>query len=499
MITKKRVVIVGAGPAGLTAATTCIERGHLVHVIEQDSTYVGGISRTVQWKGFRFDIGGHRFFSKNRRIVEWWRRRLGSDFITVERQSRIFYGGRFYDYPLKPFQALWNLGPFKSLQCVLSYVKARLKPIRPERSFSDWVTNRFGKVLFDVFFQTYTEKVWGMPCGQISADWAAQRIKNLSLLNAITSALGFGASGVTTLIDRFEYPRLGPGMMWETTRNDILEAGGLVSMGMRVQRFEMVEQRVRAVIAVDELGSRHRIEAEEFIVSMPMRDLVNAIIPAAPNAVLEAARSLRYRDFITIAVVLDRSNLFTDQWIYIHDPGVKVGRIQNFNNWSAEMVPYAGVTCLGLEYFCSEGDELWEMSDDALLELARADLATLKVTLDAQVLDGCVVRTPKAYPVYDDDYASAVRTIAEYVSTIDNLQVAGRNGMHRYNNQDHSMATGMIAAENIGAAIKSDPYGVNAEAIYHEESSTIPDGRMVPRRLAMTSSHPSKRARVATT
>lgn len=488
------VVVAGGGPAGLTAAAELVENGCRVDVMEKDPDYVGGIARTVHYKGYRFDIGGHRFFSKSQEITDWWKRRLPDDFIRVRRLSRIFYNGKFFDYPLKAMNAFWNLGPLNSFLCALSYAKVRVFPIRPERSFQDWVTNRFGKRLFSIFFKTYTEKVWGMPCDQISADWAAQRIKGLSLLSAVWHALvpqkGRGKNGkvVKTLIDEFEYPRLGPGMMWEKTREDIRQAGSDVHHGLEVMRIEREGHRAKAMVTRDLQGSEKRWEADAFMVSMPLQETVRKMDPPLPDEVQEAAGRLKYRDFLTVALMVRRSGLFPDNWIYVHDPGVKLGRIQNFNNWSAEMIPEEGVTCLGLEYFCFEGDGLWTMADENLIALGKMEIDQLGLVNADEIFDGAVVRMPKAYPVYDDDYQGAVEIIRKALSGFENLEVAGRNGMHKYNNQDHSMMTALLAARNLMGA-DYNVWNVNTDAEYHEEGDSggkgeaDQAGRMVPQRI----------------
>lgn len=466
----KRIVIVGAGPAGLTAAAELIEHGHRVVVLEKDPEYVGGIARTAHYKGYRFDIGGHRFFSKSDEVTKWWQKRLPNDFIKVNRLSRIFYNSKFFDYPLKAFNALFGLGVWTSTLCVLSYVKARIVPIQPEKSFADWVSNRFGKRLFNIFFKTYTEKVWGTPCDQISADWAAQRIKGLSLLNAIWNAIvpkRKGDTKIKTLIDQFEYPRLGPGQMWEKTRDDIRQSGNQVLLGMNVVRIHRDGNRVLSVVTRDAAKNETEWAADEFIISMPLRETVRAIVPSLGQGAQDAANKLAYRDFLTVALMVKKANLFPDNWIYVHDPGVKLGRIQNFNNWSPEMVPGENVTCLGLEYFCFENDELWSMSDADLVALGTRELAQLGLVNAADVFDGAVVRMPKAYPIYDPDYNQTVETLKNAIGELENLQVVGRNGMHKYNNQDHSMMTALLAARNIDGA-KYNLWQVNTDAEYHE-------------------------------
>ncbi len=485
----RSVVVIGAGPAGLTAATELLKHNFKVTVLEKDPEYVGGIARTVRYKDYRFDIGGHRFFSKSAEITAWWRDRLPGEFIKVPRMSRIFYRGKFFDYPLKAMNALFGLGIFTSIACVLSYAWRKLSPIKPEKSFQDWVTNRFGDKLFAIFFKTYTEKVWGMPCQEISADWAAQRIKGLSLTTAIWNALipqkqKEGAEVVKTLIDTFEYPRLGPGMMWEKATADVSAAGGRVVMGEEVLKIRHVDGRIQSVATKDRAGLERDWTAASFFVSMPLREHVLAYDPPLPPAAVAAAKRLQYRDFLTVALMVRGENLFPDNWIYIHDPSVKLGRIQNFNNWSKEMVPGSNTTCLGLEYFCFFGDGLWTMPDADLIELGKSELAKLGLVNPADVFDGSVVRMEKSYPVYYPGYTEDVDTIREALGAFSNLQLAGRNGLHKYNNQDHSMMTALLGARNL-AGEHWDVWKVNTDAEYHEEGEAGAEkGRLVPRPLA---------------
>jgi protoporphyrinogen oxidase len=471
---KKHVLIIGAGPAGLTVGAELVKAGYRVTVFEKDPAYVGGLARTVQHNGFRFDIGGHRFFSKNPLVTAWWRERLPGDFLKVRRLSRIYYDGKYFNYPLKALNAFWNLGSWTSFRCLASYIRARLFPVMPETSFQDWVSNRFGKVLFELFFKTYTEKVWGTPCDQISADWAAQRIRNLSIASAIGNALrpGFLApkTDIKTLIEEFEYPRMGPGMMWENVRDGILAAGGSVLMGHDVIALNHKDGRIVSVTARDMAGQERSFEADYVIATCPLRETVCAFHPSLPSAVVEAAQRLRYRDFITVIVIIEKDRLFPDQWIYVHSPEVKLGRIQNFNNWSPFMVPAPGVTCLGLEYFCNEGDETWSASEQTLVALAKRELGVLGLLGAERVLDTCVVRMPKTYPVYTPDYAETVQTIRDHLAPFKNLQVIGRNGMHKYNNQDHAMMTAMFAAKNIRGETW-DIWRVNADAEYLEDGN----------------------------
>ncbi len=477
-------VVIGAGPAGLTAAYELERHGIVSTILEADTERVGGISQTAQYKGYRFDIGGHRFFSKNKDVEELWSDWLESDMISVPRMSRILYGGKYYDYPLKAMNAFLNLGPVETVKCVLSYFYARLFPRTPERSFEDWVINRFGNRLFSIFFKTYTEKVWGIPCNEISADWAAQRIKNLNLLNAALNALGIRSKKdgvIKTLIDEFRYPRLGPGMMWERVADNLTEAGCTLKMGERVEKISWEPGRVLSVRTASQT-----YEGNAFFSTMPMRQLIEGLDPPAPQEVLAAARGLKYRDYLTVVLILNKDNLFPDNWIYIHEPSVKVGRIQNYGNWSKEMVPDPGCSGLGLEYFCDVGDSLWDMSDSELVELGLKELVHLGLARPEHLKDGTVVRMPKAYPVYDDHYADHVAVIRKFIEEqIPNLQVIGRNGMHRYNNQDHAMWTGILAARNSLGQGPYDLWRVNADAEYHEEDrGEVSEGRLVPSRLS---------------
>ena len=471
------VAIIGAGPAGLTAGYLLTKQGFSVAIIEKDETYVGGISRTVEHEGYRFDIGGHRFFSKSQQVVDLWNEILPDDFIQRPRMSRIYYEGKFYSYPLRAFEALWNLGIVRSTWCMISFAKAQVFPNKAVKSFEDWTVNQFGHKLYSIFFKTYTEKVWGMPCDEMSADWAAQRIKGLSLWSAVIDglkrSLGLNKAPndgmqTKTLLESFRYPRLGPGMMWDAARDKVLASGkGEVLMGHALKQLASDGHGGWRLTASHD-GGETVIKARHAISSAPMRELATRLHPLPQSSL--AAAQLRYRDFLTVALKIRSDDLFPDNWIYIHDSKVKVGRIQNFRSWSPEMVPDAGVACVGLEYFCFEGDGLWSMSDDGLIELATREMAILGLVSAEQVIGGTVVRQEKAYPVYDEDYASHVAAMREELEgKYDSLHLVGRNGMHRYNNQDHAMMTAMLSVENIKAGSRVyDIWCVNEDAEYHE-------------------------------
>jgi protoporphyrinogen oxidase len=486
-------LIIGAGPAGLTCAYELTKERQRVAVVEADPRYVGGISRTVEYKGYRFDIGGHRFFSKSQEIEDLWTEILGADLLERPRLSRIYYRKHFFSYPLKPVEAFTKLGPWESLRCLYSYAQARLNSRVPAQNFEEWVSQRFGRRLYEIFFRTYTEKVWGMPCTEISADWAAQRIKGLSLSAAVLNALGSylreqksGEEQIKTLIRSFRYPRLGPGMMWEKCAAMVQQQGGKIHMGKRVAELRYSPaQSVWHVTAEDAEGNRLKLQARHVVSSMPIQQLGACLQPAPGPAAALAAQSLRYRDFITVALIVDDLHPIADNWIYIHEPGVKVGRIQNFKSWSPELVPEPGKACYGLEYFCFAGDGMWNKSDAELIHLAKREFAQIGLAPKAAIHDGCVVRQPKAYPVYDADYQNHIETFRQEVeSSYPNLHLVGRNGMHKYNNQDHSMMTALLTARNIlaGGPIY-DVWSVNEDAEYHEEQSAS-GLRAVPVRLS---------------
>jgi len=472
-----KAVIIGAGPAGLTAAYELSKNKQPVVVLEADPLYVGGISRTVTYKGFRFDIGGHRFFSKSREVEDLWTEILGPDMLDRPRSSKIYYRGQFYSYPLKPFDALSKLGIIESTLCMLSFAKARALPTKDPKSFEDWVVNQFGQRLFNIFFKTYTEKVWGMSCREISADWAAQRIKGLSLGSAIKNAIlpqrtpKDRTKVVKTLIDTFRYPRRGPGMMWEDCADRVRSMGGAVLLGRRVTgcRYDAASRTWTVTVRRSD-GGEEQFSGKHVISSMPIRELIALIEPKLPGEVLRSAGSLRYRDFLTVGLILHERNRFGDNWIYIHDPGVKMGRVQNYKSWSPEMVPDPESACYGLEYFCFEGDGLWTTPDSELIALATKELQQVGLADAGDVLDGCVIRQPKAYPVYDDDYKQHVDVVRRGIeSHCPNLHLVGRNGMHKYNNQDHAMMTALLAARNIIAGkMDYDVWAVNQDAEYHE-------------------------------
>ena len=463
------VVVIGAGPAGLTAALRLCQADVEVTVAEASSA-IGGISQTVERDGWRFDLGGHRFFTKVPEVEAFWHEVLpAEDFLLRPRMSRILYRGKLFDYPLKPFNALFGLGLLEAIRCVLSYALVRLRPPKDQSNFEGWVAARFGWRLYRIFFQTYTEKVWGVPATDIQADWAAQRIKNLSLLNAVTSAFGLGRDRgqITTLIEEFQYPRLGPGMMWERCRDLVVGLGGDVRMSSPVERVLHSGGHAHTVV----LAGGERLPASAVVSTMAMPELVRAMDPPAPAHVLAAAAGLSFRDFLTVALVVPASAGFPDNWIYIHEAGVRVGRVQNFGSWSPELVK-DGYTCLGLEYFVSEGDDLWESADADLIALGRRELAQLGLVADSEIEAGYVVRVPKAYPVYDEGYAERVDVLRAWLTeTVPNVHPVGRNGMHRYNNQDHSMLTAMLTVDNLVTGSSHDVWTVNVEEDYHETVS----------------------------
>jgi protoporphyrinogen oxidase len=459
------VIIGGAGPAGLTAAHELVQNGVPPLVLEA-ADQVGGLARTEVWQGYRIDIGGHRFYTKDPEVQELWEDLLGADFLRRRRLSRIYFNRRFYQYPLSLANVIGNLGIIESLRIVASYVGAQLRPLHPEETFEQWVVNRFGHRLFNTFFKTYTEKVWGIPCAEIRAEWAAQRIKGLSFTTAVANAL-FRRRNVRSLIEEFHYPRLGPGQMWERCRDRVEALGGRVLLRTPLRGFRWEGRRVTAV-RVGEGENVRELEAVHYISSLPLDRLVLTMDPPPPTRILQAARGLRYRDFILVALVVNRSQLFPDNWVYVHAPEVRVARIQNFKNWSPDMVPDPTRTCLGMEYFCTRDDDLWRTEDTRLVELAARELEQLGLAQSVDVEKGCVIRQPKAYPIYDGDYRGHLRVLQDFLAGFENLQTIGRNGMHRYNNQDHSMLCGLFAARNV-LGTGYDLWAVNTERSYYEE------------------------------
>lgn len=491
-MSRESSIIIGAGPAGLTAAYELGKRGMTSTVIEA-SDQVGGISKTVNYRGYRFDIGGHRFFSKVPLINELWHEILEEEFLLRPRISRIYYNQRFFNYPLKPLNALAGLGPLESFLIGLSYIKAKFFHVQDEKTFEQWVSNRFGYRLYRIFFKTYTEKVWGMPCNEISADWAAQRIKNLSLKEAVRNALlgatqGKDGTTISSLIEQFHYPRLGPGLMWERCRGLIERQGSQTIQGVKVERVRHRHGLVDCVQGRGAAGETLEYDGRHFVSSMPLRELVQALDPLPPEDVLKAAQALRYRDYLTVVLVIDRESVFPDNWLYVHSPEVKLGRIQNYKNWSPYMVPDSSRTSLGLEYFLWDTDEMWTWSDERLIELGIRECAQIGLIDPREVKDGTVVRMKKAYPVYDQTYQDSVATIRHYLESFSNLQTIGRNGLHRYNNQDHSMLTGVYAASNI-LGEQHDVWAVNTEKEYHEEERVATphaSDRLVPTRVSVS-------------
>ncbi len=496
---RRPVLVIGGGPAGLTAAHQLAESGDPVVVVEEDSV-VGGISRTVERDGWRFDIGGHRFFTKVKPVEEFWHRVLPpEDFLLRPRMSRIFYDGKFYDYPIKLGNALSNLGVIEAVRCGLSFLWVRLRPPKDVTTLEGYIVSNYGWRLYEHFFKTYNEKLWAVSASEISADWGAQRIKGMSLWTAVWEPIRSSLRGkrrdrskqVTSLIDEFQYPKYGPGMMWESCAEQIVSMGGTLRMETSATTVH-VEDGAAGAVTVRSAAGEERIPVSHVISSMPFTSLARIVDPPVPEEVAAAAADLRYRDFLTVALVVPEERGFPDNWIYIHSPDVKVGRIQNFGSWSPYMVK-DGRTCLGMEYFVFEGDDLWTREDDELIALGTNELAAIGLVDPADVESGYVVRMPKAYPVYDDVYRDNVDVIRRWFEKhASNVHPVGRNGMHKYNNQDHSMYTAMLTVENIRGA-HHDIWSVNVEEEYHEvddarsdkgTGGTGRDAPVIPRRAA---------------
>jgi protoporphyrinogen oxidase len=463
----RTVVVIGGGPAGLTAGYE-LTKFDLRPVVLEAQPIVGGLASTQTYKGFYFDMGGHRFFTKAEAVRKMWDEVLGGQFLLRPRLSRIYYNGKFFYYPLRPLNALRGLGVVQSLLVLLSYFWWQLFPSRQENTFAEWVTNRFGRRLFRTFFETYTEKVWGISCTELKAEWAAQRIKDLSLKSALLSMFVKPQKTIKSLIEEFHYPRLGPGMMWNAVKAEIEQRQGTVRLNSEVVRINRTGRRIDSVVVKSD-GREELMPGDDFISSMPVTELIKRLDPPAPPEVLAAAHHLKYRDFLTVVLIVNKAHIFDDNWIYIHDPQVKVGRIQNFKNWSPDMVPDPGKTSLGLEYFCTEGDAVWVMPDRDLIEQGKREVERISLARAADIEDGCVVRVPKAYPVYDADYRDYLATVRQFVDGLENLQTIGRNGLHRYNNQDHAMLTGMLAVRNTMLGQRNDLWSVNTDQEYHEE------------------------------
>jgi protoporphyrinogen oxidase len=484
-----RIAVIGAGPAGLTAAYELGKAGFPATVLESDSV-VGGISRTVERDGWRFDLGGHRFFTKVRAVEELWHEILpDGDFLLRPRMSRIYLNGKFFDYPLKAFNVLRTLGVIEAFRCLFSYLWVKIHPPKDQTTFEGWTAARFGWRLYRMLFKTYTEKVWGVDATEIQADWAAQRIKNLTFFNAAMNAIlpKRNQKDITSLIEEFEYPKLGPGMMWERCTELVEKDGGRVLLEAPVTRIEHRDGKATSVhYGGANAGS---VPVTAVISSMPLPHLLKAMDPPVPDEVRKAADEIHFRDHMSVALVVPAEDAFPDNWIYVHDPIARLGRIQNFGAWSPYMVK-EGKTCLGLEYFVFEGDELWTMDDEDLIELGKHELSLLGLVDPTRVEAGYVVRMPKAYPTYDERYRENVEIMKHWLGEhARNVHPVGRNGMHKYNNQDHSMYTAMLTVDNILHSAGHDIWSVNVEAEYHEEVAdaggdrTGRDAPIIPRQV----------------
>ncbi|GAB4009699.1 MAG: NAD(P)/FAD-dependent oxidoreductase [Bdellovibrio sp.] len=469
----KRATIIGAGPAGLTAGYLLQKNGYEVVILEKDSTYVGGLARTVVKDGYRFDIGGHRFFTKSDRVKQFWEEIFSNRLIKRNRLSRILFRGKYFNYPLDLANVIKNVSFFETFKFGISYIWSHLFFKSDVKTFEQWVQKNFGNQLYLAFFKSYTEKVWGRPCSQISSDWAAQRINGLSIFSIIKSLFSkfFGINirdETKSLISNFDYPRKGPGEMWEECRDQFIKLGGKLILGAEVKSIEQSEQLWKVFFKKNQMTIFN--ESEICISSMPLPFLIRNLSPSASDDAIIASTELSHRDFITVAVMFEGENTFQDNWIYLHDSNIKAARIQNYRNWSMEMVPNEKSVCLGLEYFCQHNDSFWELSDDKLQRVAKEDLKNLGFIIPESARFE-VIKVKEAYPVYCNNYSSKVEILKNEILKRNGLYVVGRNGMHRYNNQDHSIMTSILTVENIvnGTNIY-DPWNVNQDAVYIEKN-----------------------------
>jgi protoporphyrinogen oxidase len=463
-------VIIGAGPAGLAAAYEICKQGGESVVLER-MAQVGGLSRTVTHQGCNYDIGPHRFFTKNAEVNRLFKDVVADDLRTVQRLTRILYNQKLFNYPLTPLNALFGVGVLRSMAIFGSYVQSQLRrrlwPKTPE-TFEHWVTDQFGYQLFDTFFKTYTEKVWGIPCSQIGADWAGQRIKGLSLGTAVWNAL-FPSQGknIKTLVDEFLYPRRGAGMFYEKLARLIEEFGSTILTGRRVVRIDRERLRIRAIVVRDGSGREEEIEADSFLSSAPLTETVEMMNPAPPDNVLKACRSLRYRDHIGVHLKYE-GHPFPDNWMYVHDKSVRMARISNYRTFSPEMADRDEISPLTVEYFTFEGDEIWNQSNEALVSLAGRELKQVGLCDPKRIISGFVIRSRKAYPVIEIGFQDHIRVIKSWLDQLENFLPIGRSGMFKYNNQDHAIATGLLAARTVMGLGQYDPWLVNIDAEYHE-------------------------------
>lgn len=464
---KKEVVVIGGGPAGLTTAYE-LTKVNLFPLVLEKMDKVGGLARTEDYRGFLFDMGGHRFFTKSQEVNTMWQEVLPEGLLHRPRLSRIYYKRKFFHYPLKPLNVLIGLGFLESALIIASYLRWQLHPYKNENTFEQWVTNRFGKRLFQNFFESYTEKVWGISCSELRSEWASQRIKDLSVGAIFRNMLFKPQKKIRTLIEEFDYPCFGPGMMWNEVKNRIEGCGGTVSLRSEVIAVRWKDNFIKDLV-ISHNGHQRIIQGTDFISSMPITEFVSQLDPPAPLIVQDAAKKLRHRDFLTVCLIVDKPDLFPDNWIYVHDPEVKVGRIQNFKNWSLQMVPDPTKTGLGLEYFCDEGDSLWTMMDSDLIELGKREIDSIGLANYTDIEDGCVFRLSKSYPVYDSNYHDCFAIVKDFVSKLTNFQTIGRNGLHRYDNQDHAILSGMLAVRNLVLRENNNLWHINTDQAYYEE------------------------------